>query len=930
MIKKLLQSLGIVALTILLSATVANAANNLYQNNNNVGIGTTTPNWPLQVASTSPYVGITNINAGVNLKHWLISNQGGTLQFGTSTDALTSTSSLFTFSGSTGAKFGIGTSTLTEALTMPGGSIDLGNPALQNGTLIFYRGGTTNTTQDWAGSAAGNSGTIGLSGREKVVINIDSDSSQPSTLNFFSVRKNKGAIDTLTTSELFRVQQDFRSGFGTTSPWGTLSVSTTTASANALPLFVVGSSANATLFNVQTGGNVGVGTTSPFTTFSVVGNSYLNGTLTVTGLADGCVNITSGLLGSTGSACGAGGGSAYPFPLAGNATSTLTQFNGGLTAYASSTISFLTVTLGTTTNATSTTLSTATLGVGTDYITDITGSGILNTAGALTLDRTGAWTGTFDSQEGTWYQDRANHTGTQLASTITGATFGSGSFIFPSGTLTSLGSTTLQNFTASNGTTTNATSTTFNTGTLGVGTDYITDITGSGILNTAGALTLDRTGAWTGTFDSQEGTWYQDRANHTGTQLASTITGATFGSGSFIFPSGSLTSLGSTTLQNFTATNGTTTNATSTNLAVTSITSGLHLADANGLITKYAGTSCTNQFVRSLSALGAATCATVGSADVSLAALTAGAGLTSAGTYTGATARTFDFDFTRADTWTGLHQFQANASTTMFSSYGPIFIGSTATSTLQGTATGTSTLQGFLNVTGTNSTSTFSGALTATYLNLTGSNATNTAATGINIASGCFAVNNVCVGAGNRGTITDSFELHCDASKATSTRFFIGGATYMPTIYGTASTDEYTGGAWNFANATSSEVDCHASIPKRISGATSGVLKLNYSSATSTSKVAVMDVQATTTTPQNGTYNPSKWTTLRASTTAGDRIATPSATGIGTTSSTAMSSITLVGGDTLFVRLTRWGKDAADTQGDIFFHNDATIEFTSQ
>ncbi len=32
------------------------------------------------------------------------------------------------------------------------------------------------------------------------------------------------------------------------------------------------------------------------------------------------------------------GGSSYPFPLTGNATSTLTQFNGGLTAYASSTI----------------------------------------------------------------------------------------------------------------------------------------------------------------------------------------------------------------------------------------------------------------------------------------------------------------------------------------------------------------------------------------------------------------------------------------------------------------------------------------------------------------------------------------------------------------------------------------------------------------
>ena len=52
-------------------------------------------------------------------------------------------------------------------------------------------------------------------------------------------------------------------------------------------------------------------------------------------------------------------------------------------------------------------------------------------------------------------------------------------------------------------------------------------------------------------------------------------------------------------------------------LAIPSLTSALMLTNANGLFAEYAGTSCTNQFVRSLSALGAATCATVGTADVS-------------------------------------------------------------------------------------------------------------------------------------------------------------------------------------------------------------------------------------------------------------------------------------------------------------------------
>lgn len=52
---------------------------------------------------------------------------------------------------------------------------------------------------------------------------------------------------------------------------------------------------------------------------------------------------------------------AYPFGVATNATSTLTQFNGGLTAYASSTISDLTMVLSTTTQATTTSLGVTTV-----------------------------------------------------------------------------------------------------------------------------------------------------------------------------------------------------------------------------------------------------------------------------------------------------------------------------------------------------------------------------------------------------------------------------------------------------------------------------------------------------------------------------------------------------------------------------------------
>ncbi len=72
----------------------------------------------------------------------------------------------------------------------------------------------------------------------------------------------------------------------------------------------------------------GTGTTSPS------GILYGDGTLHLktVGIGTNCTFI-GGVFN-----CSGGGGSAYPFPLTGNATSTLTQFNGGLTAYASSTI----------------------------------------------------------------------------------------------------------------------------------------------------------------------------------------------------------------------------------------------------------------------------------------------------------------------------------------------------------------------------------------------------------------------------------------------------------------------------------------------------------------------------------------------------------------------------------------------------------------
>lgn len=102
----------------------------------------------------------------------------------------------------------------------------------------------------------------------------------------------------------------------------------------------------------------------------------------------------------------------------------------------------------------------------------------------------------------------------------------------------------------------------------------------------------------------------------------------------------------------------TTTNATTTGFAVSGITSAIPLTNAGGSFLEYAGTSCTNQLVRSLSALGVATCATIVATDVDLADLTAtDTTLTFSGTYDGQTARTIGVNLGANFAWTGNQDF---------------------------------------------------------------------------------------------------------------------------------------------------------------------------------------------------------------------------------------------------------------------------------
>jgi len=92
----------------------------------NVGIGTTSPNWLLQVAGTRPSFALSDTSASANLKHWLFSSMGGNLYIGTSTDAYaTSSPSALTITNA--GNVGIGTSSPTTYKFSVAGSASLGS-----------------------------------------------------------------------------------------------------------------------------------------------------------------------------------------------------------------------------------------------------------------------------------------------------------------------------------------------------------------------------------------------------------------------------------------------------------------------------------------------------------------------------------------------------------------------------------------------------------------------------------------------------------------------------------------------------------------------------------------------------------------------------------------------------------------------------------
>ena len=282
-----------------------------------IGMGTTTPAWNLQIASsTKTFLTLSDMSAGENAKHWFTSSMGGNFYIGTSSNSLTSTSTYLTINGGTG-KVGIGTaapstllhlssSAVTNLLTLSD-TTNFGNNLLAsansitmqrgNGSAAGFNIGTTLLSGSW-GSGGGfisfspngtegmrisNGGNLGL-GTTSPSSKLSIDMGNGTGLGFYLAGNSNSTADlfriststAVSTSTAFVIDSNGKVAIGKATASYSLDVA---GSINVTGNFLINGSAAATQWTTSgssiyyTGGLVGIGSTSPWARLSVEGTS---------------------------------------------------------------------------------------------------------------------------------------------------------------------------------------------------------------------------------------------------------------------------------------------------------------------------------------------------------------------------------------------------------------------------------------------------------------------------------------------------------------------------------------------------------------------------------------------------------------------------------------------------------------------------------
>lgn len=279
------------------------------------GFGTSTPRWLVQIASsTAPQLTFTDPNAPLNGKHWIHRVVGGNMYIGTSSDDFLSTSTALTIMGTSG-NVGIGSTSPFAKLTVDNAGANIINPVLvlkqqtggtgnvfevrdSSNALYFFVNSFGNGQSNQGWNFQGSAGTAPASGA--IIVQATAAANNAVTI--------KQTVGTNYTGDFLRVLRNDNSAIATLTSGGNFIVGTNTTPYRLAIQGNIGSTTD--LFVIST-------TTSPaYATSSLFKVSYLGEASTTSMVisstggsgATTCLQASAtGLVSSTGSACGGAG-----------------------------------------------------------------------------------------------------------------------------------------------------------------------------------------------------------------------------------------------------------------------------------------------------------------------------------------------------------------------------------------------------------------------------------------------------------------------------------------------------------------------------------------------------------------------------------------------------------------------------------------------